>query len=156
MVLLLLVVALVYQVYRQQSIIQAQRTLLAAPEPKGASLEYQEKCAQRSAQYYKENDYKIDDYHSFENHYNAKLNKCFIEIYGTDQQPDKTFLTSRTIFDAFEGKNYAQYAWGSEKDKKYWEVPPLICSITLPDGNTQLCKTEDEFTSLTKNLMEDH
>jgi hypothetical protein len=58
------------------------------------------------------------------------------------------------VSDAFEGKSYAEYAWKSEKGKKYWEVKPFVCKVTLPSGEKKDCASSDEFDDLVKVYME--
>jgi hypothetical protein len=70
---------------------------------------------------------------SFTNHYNVKMDRCFIE---TEQDMvsggPEIFWTYKIVSDACEGKDFGSYAWHSDKVKKYWEVPPFQCQVTLP------------------------
>ena len=157
---LLIVVALSLQLYRQQMRITALEKRAESEKKSGsdtkptASLEYQGKCAEQAARFYKEGRFKNDDYHSFENHYSPILNKCFIKVIAMDENPGRTFVTSRVIYDAYEGKEYAQYIWESDKKKKYWEVPPIICNVTLADGPPTRCNSDKEFDELIKSYMQ--
>src|SRR6266851_3062813 len=56
--------------------------------------------------------------------------------------------------DGFEGKVYGSYMWRADKVKKYWEVPPIQCTVTLPSGEEKTCHSSDEFDSLVKEYME--
>jgi hypothetical protein len=61
------------------------------------------------------------------------------------------------VVDAFEGKVCASYMWNNNTKKKYWEVPPLKCSVTLLSGEEKLCDSEDGsegFNALVKQYME--
>jgi len=92
----------------------------------------------------------------YESHYNVRLNKCFLQISTTDTQISPgTIWTYRFLQDAFEGKQYATYAWHTEKGKTYWEVAPFQCEVLLPSGDRRFCKSDDEFTLLIRMYMED-
>ncbi len=83
------------------------------------------------------------------------MNKCFIEVESNDwKTAPGTVFTSRVVSDAFEGKVYAHYLWRSDKVKKYWEVPPLQCAVTLPSGEEKNCHSSDEFDALVKEYLE--
>jgi len=87
----------------------------------------------------------------FTNHYNERPNKCFVEIGAKDARSvPGTISKSKTLSDAFVGKVYGSYIWSTQKGKKYWEVPPLECKVTLPAGAEQKCHSCDEFDLLVK------
>ena len=123
--------------------------------PKTASLDLQERCATQARREFNElgwNKYQMAD---FSNHYNVRLNKCFMEITNTDTRSAKPqILTSKSLSDAFEGKVYGSYVWSTQKGKKYWEVPPLECTVTLLSGDEKVCHSSDEFNELVKQFME--
>jgi len=60
----------------------------------------------------------------------------------------------RTVSDAFEGKVYAEYFWCNDKGKKYWEVAPFMCKVTLLNGEEKFCNTTDEYEELIKQFMQ--
>jgi hypothetical protein len=97
--------------------------------------------------------YKPKDMAGYENHYNAKLNKCFILTQSTSTNFAPTIWTYKSLFDAFEGKSYGEYAWHTVKNKKFWEVPPFQCKVLLQSGEEQICKSDEEFQELTKSYM---
>jgi hypothetical protein len=90
------------------------------------------------------------------NHYNEKMNGCFMVISSTDTKtsPGRIF-TNVTLVDAFEGKAFGNYAWQSDPVKKYWEVAPFLCDVTLPSGEKKACKSDVEFKELIKVYMGD-
>jgi hypothetical protein len=164
--LLFAVVALVlaYVVYRQNAAIRDQqktltelRAQVAAPQtkPQTNTLEYQAKCAEQAAKIFKDSGFKPNQMAGYENHYNAKLNKCFILIQNVDAKSPGTVWTFKNLSDAYEGKSYGEYAWHTDKVKKYWEVPPFMCKVVLQSGEDRVCKSDDEFQELTKPYMED-
>lgn len=117
------------------------------------SLENQGKCAAQAKNAFQEMGFKPSDIAGYENHYDARLGKCFILVESTDTISPKTIMTHRTLFDAFEGRSYGEYAWRSEENKKYWEVAPFVCRVDSPTGEPQKCKTDDEFKELVKIYM---
>jgi hypothetical protein len=122
-------------------------------ESKTALLDLQEKCAKQAREEFK-NYWQDSEGADFTNHYNAKLNRCFIRVQYIDTRTVRgTIFNYSEVFDAFERKVYAQWDWHTEKDKKYWQVPPTECKVTLPSGE-QICRSSDEYDSLVKQLME--
>lgn len=122
---------------------------------KSKTLDLQEQCAKQAREEFKFMKWDKEPLASYTNHYNAKLNKCFVEIQSTDAKtapPD--IITNKTVSDAFEGKGYGEYIWKSDRVKKYWEVPPLQCKVTLPSGEDKFCHSSDEFDQLLKQYME--
>jgi hypothetical protein len=133
------------------------RELTAKLEALGKSktLDLQEQCAKQAEEVFKFGKWDKESLADYTNHYNATLNKCFIEIQSMDAKtapPD--IFTNKTVSDAFEGKGYGEYMWKSDRVKKYWEVPPLQCRVTLPSGEERFCHSSDEFDQLIKQYME--
>jgi hypothetical protein len=62
--------------------------------------------------------------------------------------------TSKNLYDAIERRFYAAYLWTSRADKKYWEVPPMVCELTPSHGEKKYCKSEDEFNAFVAEYME--
>jgi Tfp pilus assembly protein PilV len=78
---------------------------------KSASLELQEKCAKQAYEAFKLSEpstlnfWGKNEMADFANHYNEKLNKCFVQIEGIDAKTiPGTILTFKTVSDAYEGK----------------------------------------------------
>jgi hypothetical protein len=65
-----------------------------------------------------------------------------------------TIFTTKFVLDAFERKSYAEYTWKTDPVKKYWEVPPTECVVTLADRTRKICKSSEEFDALVKPYME--
>jgi len=123
---------------------------------KTVGLEVQEKCSKQAGEQYAENGWKKEPIASFTNHYNEKMNKCFMLIESTTpaKPSDGTFFNSKLLFDAFEGKSYGEYDWRSDKAKKYWEVAPINCKGTLLSGEEKTCHSLDEFNEIVKLYMQ--
>ncbi len=162
MVLLTALIVLAFVGYRQNTIIDKQQIQLNAQShlsedthrPRGAALDIQAKCAERARKAFAEMGYKPNDIADYVDHFDLKLNKCFMEVQSTLPQ-GTTIWQYREVFDAFEGKQYGNYAWHSEPDKKYWEVSPVACQVTLPTGEKQTCHSDGEFTKLIRVYMEE-
>jgi hypothetical protein len=89
----------------------------------------------------------------YQSHYNTKIKRCLIlttQMYDWGGE----ISTSKNLYDAFERRDYAGYLWTSKKDKKYWEVPPVSCELTLSYGQTKSCKSEAEFNGFVAEYME--
>lgn len=114
-----------------------------------ASLDLQEKCAKQAQTAFDKMSFQDRKLASFLNHYNVKMNRCFIETeqYMIPGGPD-TFWTYKFVTDAYEGKDFGSYVWHTDKVKKYWEVPSFQCQVTLPSGEEKLCESSDEFDDL--------
>jgi hypothetical protein len=116
---------------------------------KASNLDLQEKCSLQARREFTQ-DWEKVPFTSFNNHYNNRLNKCFILIVidGNDGE-------YRHLLDAFEGqtKTYADYEWHVDKVKKHWEVPPSLCTVNIrseQDGRDYpwFCHSSDEFDEL--------
>ncbi|HSP17277.1 MAG TPA: hypothetical protein VLV78_21215 [Thermoanaerobaculia bacterium] len=125
-----------------------------AQETASESLELQAKC---SAQARKEFEYEglaKKDMAGYESHYSPELKRCFVATSLTDAKTNpKVIWTTRSVYDAFEGKEYATYVWHTVEGKKYWEVPPFQCEVTLPSGEKKICHSDDEFNELIQPYM---
>jgi len=119
------------------------------------SLDLQEKCAKQARDEFKFQGRDKEQLAGYTSHYVAQLNKCFIAIQNTDTKTAPgQIITTKSVFDAFEGKQYADYFWETEKGKKYWEVKPFVCEVSLQSGEEKVCTSEQEFTELIKPYME--
>lgn len=123
------------------------------------SLQLQEKCAEQAKKVFHELGYKDSQQNgnvdSYQSHYNIKLGKCFlaIESMNITTTPGTQFI-NRVLLDAFEKREYAEYTWMSDKDRKYWEVPPKVCKLIPSSKNEQICKSDDEYKTFVASYME--
>jgi hypothetical protein len=159
-ILLVAAIGLSVLLFRQNVTIASQGARLAAvdaelsalkQQSKSVSLDLQVKCSEQAKKAFVQGGFKANTA-GYENHYNAKLNKCFIDMQNTTSL-GKEFLTNRYVFDAVEGKQYGTYGWRSVHGKKYWEVPPISCEVELPQGEKQHCNSEEEFSKLVQIYM---
>jgi hypothetical protein len=55
---------------------------------------------------------------------------------------------------AVEGRLFALYLWVSTPGKKYWEVPPVTCTLIPTLKEKRDCTTQDEYEAFAASLME--
>ncbi len=82
----------------------------------------------------------------YTSHYDPKATICYVLIEDTSMMGGDTSI-SYMVFDAFERRQFASYMWSSQKNKKYWEVKPLVCSVTVQGQDTK-CASDDEFKKM--------
>ncbi len=90
----------------------------------------------------------------YTNHYDPRLNKCFVLVQYSDHKIQEIIYTYRILEDAFESKVYGEYSWHTEKNKFFWDVPPTECKVTLPSGGEKNCHSLEEFDALVKQYMQ--
>jgi hypothetical protein len=117
-----------------------------------ASFEFQEKCAKQAKEYLSQ----FDNHDVVEslNHYNAKLNKCFVETRSESFSNGYPHSETKILTDAFEGKDYGEYIFISTPNKPDYLGSPAECEVTLPSGEETTCHSSDEFDALVKQYME--
>jgi hypothetical protein len=91
---------------------------------------------------------------SFANYYNARLNKCFIEIenVGITNNAGDVYI-NRSLVDA-NGVEYAAYLAFGKKAKELWDAPPSICEAYLSSGEQMECHSSEEFDALVSDYIE--
>ena len=120
---------------------------------KAANLDLQAKCSSQARTAFKEMGWDKQPFADYTNHYQQKLNKCFVQV--SDYKAERgSARIHRTVQDAFEGKGYAEYYWINNSAKKYSEVKPVLCKVTLLSGEEKVCSSTEEFDSLIKVYME--
>jgi hypothetical protein len=153
--------ALAFLAYSQASSLKQQQkeiqdlSVKVQALPRNATLDLQEKCAKQALEEFREGGWEKNPMAGFTNHYNVPLNKCFVLVENTDTKTTPgTIWTNKVLSDAFEGKIYGSYAWHTDKGKKYWEVPPVECKVTMLSSEEKQCGSDDEFGALIKQYME--
>jgi hypothetical protein len=117
------------------------------------ALDLTARCAKQAAEMFRYSGLDKNQMGGYISHYNPKLGKCFIQT-GSMATFGKTLWTYKTLFDAFEQKQYGDYSWHTDPVKKAWEVPPFTCTVTMPSGEEVFCKSDAEFEQLIKVYME--
>jgi hypothetical protein len=139
----------------QQKQIQALNEKLAA-RAKTDLLVLQGQCAQQAEREFLSRGFKKGGLDSYRNHYNAKLNTCFILFTSTNTSAmPGTIWINKVLADAYEGKQFGSYLYRVDKIKKSWEVPPFECRVMLPSGEEKVCTSSDEFDALATIYMEE-
>jgi hypothetical protein len=86
----------------------------------------------------------------YQSHYSAERNKCFMTLETTT----KNGYQLKFLFDAYENRPFAEYDWMPQNDKKFWEVPPVVCRLTASSTDERSCKSEDEYKAFVAGYME--
>lgn len=117
-----------------------------AERGKTANLELQEKCAAQAARAIREDRWRMP-VTLYENHYNSKLNRCFVRTLTRDSKSASgSVFVYEAVHDAFEGRNFGDYSPNSGG------VP--LCKVTLPSGETKICNSREEFDFAMRIYME--
>lgn len=126
-------------------------------KPKIEDLQLQEKCALQAEKVFRALGYKgiqqNGDTDTYQTHYNQKLGKCFMAIESLNMTT-ASGTTTRFLLDAFEQRGYAEYVWMPRGDKKYWEVPPMVCKLIPTQVSEQACKSGEEYKMFVSHYME--
>ena len=140
---------------RQQSEVVEKLTVKLDGASKTRDFSLQEKCAKQAREEFARWGYAKEAFADFTNHYNERLNRCFIAFQNTSADKQGSYI-NKFLADAYEGKEYAEYSWFnmSGSGMKYWEVVPDICKITMPSGQEITCKSSEEYDELIKYYME--
>ena len=140
---------------KQAATIKVQQGQLAAANDrsKAESLGLQAQCAKQAKAAWDSAGFTDRDFASYQNHYNTRLNKCIVHLENR-MVTAKGNTDNRTIFDAFENRDYGSYIWQSAENKGFNEVPPFICFVLSASGEKQKCNSSDEFDQLIKPYME--
>jgi hypothetical protein len=81
----------------------------------------------------------------YTSHYDPKVNVCYVRLHSIGETS-----IAETVFDAFEGREYASFA-GSEP--KNGVAKPPLCEIRIPGKPAQDCHSADEFNSLVEKYF---
>lgn len=123
------------------------------PKPSAKEIyELNEKCGKHAATLFKKeygNGFQTSKdgtmFTSYTNHYNVKLNKCFV-LMTTTSHPNKKedVLYMKELWDINENKQYGSMARFQK------ESTPIGCSV-----ENRICKSEGEWDSLIKPYIEE-
>lgn len=115
----------------------------------GEIVELQNKCFAAASEFFKENGFDLKN-SGFQNHYNNKLNKCFINIKSAKMGEDGRLNFHNALYDVYNRKMYAEYSWKPEEGKNYWEVKPTAC-FTLDKS----CAAIEDYENFVKIYTEE-
>ena len=132
-------------------------------QPQVQTFDLQQRCADRAARLWKEQGYDIgtnqpNEMGFYTNHWNKKLNKCFILINRnwTTDSTGRTQVILRDLQDVLEGKIYASIS--SRAEGPGWRSRTVVsCTINEQGstGRSQPCQSETEFDTFVDALMSD-
>jgi hypothetical protein len=112
-------------------------------QPNKEQYELQERCGKRAAEFWQHGPGSFPNLPSvtfnYENHYSARLNKCFFLYLETYVSENRTTHKNMRLFDLNENKEYGAFA-----------STPLACVV-----RGKGCQSESEWRTLIKPFMED-
>jgi hypothetical protein len=144
----------------------AAASVTGSPALPQVSLDSQERCARQAETVFRAKGYSKDITRpkgdqsdtndviaNFESHYNIVLYKCFVllEIFGIGVS--NAGFQIRSLLDAYEGRTYAEYAWGPTDSRKSWEVRPY-CRLIPSQNDQSNGHSEAEFNAFITHYME--
>jgi hypothetical protein len=112
-------------------------------------LELGTKCSVAASGFFKENGFDPKNC-GFQNHYNSKLNKCFINIKSAKMGEDGHLVFHKELYDVYSRKKYGEYSWKSEEGKNYWEIKPSTCFAL-----DKSCYAIEDYEIFVKAYMEE-
>jgi hypothetical protein len=124
----------------------------ASAQSNNEKYELEERCGKRAAQYFSEhygNEYdrgdKMTTFNSFRNHYNPRLNKCYVlvvERIHLDSWAKEEEVQTLTLMDLNENNKFGTYVGNSK-------------SVKMCEMKDDICHSEIEWWNMTKQYMED-
>jgi len=112
-------------------------------------FDLQKKCSTVANAYFKNSDYTENQIATYTNHYNKKLNKCFISIISSNIVPENgAKLTYKSLIDASEGKLYAKVHEFLPKDSLISQT--IVCELL-----DTTCSSPIEYNFFIKSYMEE-
>jgi hypothetical protein len=121
----------------------------ARAQQRHGTIAEQKICAAQAKKFYDETDNsntKNTTKNEYFSHYDGAAKVCYVRIDVSILENNRQ-TTSSYVFDAFEGRTYAEYIWLSG-DKVYWLVKPAMCDIKPIGGPKQDCTSTEEFEAL--------
>jgi hypothetical protein len=128
-------------------------TALAFSQPNKKENELRERCGKRTEEIWKKefedniaNSKDVQVIGHYENHYNAKLNKCFYLTKSSVIGKEKVMKIER-LFDVDANKEYGMFT--SDSDDSL-----AVCVLYVERGKGR-CSSENEWRQLIKPYMEE-
>lgn len=112
-------------------------------------IELKNNCFAAASNFFKENGFDSKDC-TFQNHYNNKLNKCFINIKSARMGEDGHLSFHKALYDVYDRKMYGEYSWKPEGGKNYWEIKPTTCFVL-----DKSCQAIEDYENFVKTYMEE-
>jgi type II secretory pathway pseudopilin PulG len=140
---------------RQAATIKDQQGQLAAANEKRKSetLGLQAQCAKQAKAAWVDGGYKDTQMASYENHYNATLNKCFIYLQSYSIVAGNGY-DNRTLIDVLENKSYGLYILHVMNGSEGGRLRPVKCVVQTVSGEAVDCESKADFETRVKPYME--
>jgi hypothetical protein len=91
---------------------------------------------------------------SYESHYDAKLNRCFMLLATEGMGTSNLHFQSRSLVDISERRSYADYLWTPVEGKVDWQTSPFLCRLTPDHAEESGCTTLTEFQAFVDRYMQ--
>ncbi len=120
-----------------------QLKLRLADKSRRENLELQEKCALQAERMFRRLGYEG----SYESHYNAERNKCFmtVDVAGTL----RPLRITKFLYDAYEQREYAAFQLTGNLRN-----PPEVCQLKSPKEKQISCNSPQEYEAFVRRYME--
>ena len=120
---------------------------------KAANLDMQGKCASQARIEFRNEGFERErnGTASFLNHYNSKLNKCFMLVTDNTFYKNGTIVIMNLLTDAFEVKGFGECVSVRGPNRM---PAPTTCWVLGETGEKKQCSSETDFDSLVKPYME--
>jgi type II secretory pathway pseudopilin PulG len=133
---------------------EQQRQIAAANERrKSEALGLQAQCAKQAKAAWVDGGYSNSPMASYENHYNATLNKCFIYMQSY-QIISGNGYDNRALLDVLENKSYGLYILHVMNGSGEGRLRPVKCTVQTVSGEVVDCESKDDFEARVKPYME--
>jgi hypothetical protein len=114
--------------------------------PQQATLAQQKMCDEQAANKFREYTGGNAPASSYTSHYDPSVNVCYVRVYFVSGKPA---LITDTVYDAFGGRVYANFAWTGKLGNE-----PTVCRIRIPSKPVELCSSPKEFDDLVKKYFD--
>jgi hypothetical protein len=140
---------------QQAATIKEQQGQLAAANDrrKSEALSLQSLCSKQAKVAFTDSDYSDNPMASYENHYNATLNKCFIYMRSYKIISGNGY-DNRTLIDTLENKSYGLYILHVMNGTGFGQLRPVMCIVQTAAGEEIKCESQDDFEARVKPYME--
>jgi hypothetical protein len=123
------------------------------------NLNLQRTCADQADKFFKvEKEDKSNVFIGYINHYNSKLQKCFIHYSSVDYSDisSKGFVsTFENIHDVFEGVEYGSFFQRQNTKDTSPSAQLVTCTLTPPVGASHTCSSKTEWDEMISPYMKD-
>ena len=150
-ILFTLVAALCWQLNTVDGRWRAQESQIAKLRSKlqDRTEELRRQCAQQAATAFRQGGYKTEGPESYQNHYNAKLNKCVMTIATAP------LAGTRILLDAYELREYGVLSAFIATGRSGVKEAQVVCQLTPLGDNRPACTSMKEFDAYVARHMED-